>query len=69
MTIISVLLSHHVWNISTVHPAVYINVHYTIIGLTAKRLFLTYRLKIKNYMVTCFGVFIYAIIRPADIRG
>jgi hypothetical protein len=29
---------------------------------TAKRLFLTYTLKIKNYMATCFGVFIYAII-------
>jgi hypothetical protein len=35
---------------------------------TAKRLLLTYRLKLKNYMATCFGVFIYAIIRPADIE-
>jgi hypothetical protein len=35
---------------------------------TAKRLFLTYRLKIKNCMSTCFGVFIYAIIRPADME-
>jgi hypothetical protein len=24
-------------------------------------------IKIKDYMATCFGVFIYAIIRPADI--
>jgi hypothetical protein len=35
---------------------------------TAKRLFLTYRLKVKNYIATFFGVFIYAIIRPADIE-
>jgi hypothetical protein len=34
------------FNVSTVHPAVYINVDYTLISHTAKRLFLTYRLKI-----------------------
>jgi hypothetical protein len=55
--------------LETVIKGLFYKCDYTVMSHTAKRLFVTYKLKIKSHMVTCFGVFIYAIIRPADIQG